>query len=405
MAAGERSGTRARIDAIAEIEVLAGLPGRGPGTDAERRAARHAVRRLEALGRTVRVESVSTWPHWFASLGLIAALGAGAGVASVYSPETGVALALVALVLCLLDVGAGLPVSRRLFGRRSSQNVVSPAAEERSGSLLVVAHLDAGRTGFVHRPGVRGLHARLARPRRLLGGPLQPVAWLLGATLACAVARLAGVDGVVLTAVQFTLTVALVAVLALLMDIWLSPTVPGACDNASGVALALRLSERLGGALEHFGVTVLLTGGQESGGPDGMRAFLRRHRRELPRDSTVVLNLDEVGSGSVRFTSREGPLLAARSHGQLTGLCDEIAAGADVRPLDNRAASDGFGARYAGYPAITITCRDENGLAPRHHRRSDLPEHVDPAALAAAEEFCVELAELLDARVGPELAS
>ena len=85
MAAGERSGTRGRIDAIAEVEALAGFPGRAPGTDAERRAARHAAGRLEALGRTVRVESVSTWPHWFGSLSLIAALGAGAGVVSVYS--------------------------------------------------------------------------------------------------------------------------------------------------------------------------------------------------------------------------------------------------------------------------------------------------------------------------------
>ena len=89
---------------------------------------------------------------------------------------------------------------------------------------------------------------------------------------------------------------------------------------------------------------------------------------------------------------------------QLTGICEEIAAGTDIRPLDNRAASDGFGARSAGYPAITVTCRDEYGLAPRHHRRSDLPEHVDPAALTAAEELCVELAERLDARVGPDLS-
>ena len=405
MTAGERSGTRDRIDAIAEVEALSAFPGRTPGSDAERRAARHAAARLEALGRTVRVESVSTWPSWVGALALITALGAGAGVASVAVPEAGAALALAALVLYLLDAGGALPLARRLFGRRASQNVVSPTTDERAGSLLIVAHLDAGRTGYVHRPGVRRLHARLARPRRLLGGPLQPIAWILAAVLGCSFARLAGADAAVLTAAQFALAVALIVTLALLVDIWLSPTVPGAGDNASGVALALRLAERLDGGLEHFGVTVLLTGAQESGGADGMRAFLRRHRRELPRDATVVLNLDEVGAGSVRFTSREGPLLAPRSHDQLTALCEEVAAGEGARPLDNRAASDGFAARYAGYPAITVTCRDEQGLARRHHRRSDLPEHVEPAALAAAEEFCVELIERLDARVGPELAA
>ncbi len=403
MTAGERSETRRRIDAIAEVEALAAFQGRAPGSDAERRAARYAAGRLEALGRTVRTESLSTWPRWVASLLLITALGAGAGVVSVYLPEAGVALALVAFVLYLLDAGAALPLSRRLFGRRASQNVISPATDDRPGSLLLVAHLDAGRTGFVHRPGVRRLHARVAHPRRLFAGPLQLIAWVLAAVLASSIARLAGVDGAALTAVQFALTVALVAALALLADIWFSPTVPGAGDNASGVALALRLAERLDGGLEHFGVHVLLTGAQESGGADGMRAFIRRHRGELSRDSTVVLNLDEVGAGAVRFTSREGPLLAARSHVQLTGLCEEIAPAAGARPLDNRAPSDGFAARYAGYPAITVTCRDEHGLAPRHHRRSDLPEHVEPETLLAAEEFCVELVERLDARVGPEL--
>ncbi len=60
-----------------------------------------------------------------------------------------------------------------------------------------------------------------------------------------------------------------------------------------------------------------------------MRAFLRRHRRELPRDRTVFLNLDEVGAGTPCFAVREGPVLAARAHEQLTGLCEE----ADARPV------------------------------------------------------------------------
>jgi Zn-dependent M28 family amino/carboxypeptidase len=215
------------------------------------------------------------------------------------------------------------------------------------------------------------------------------------------------VDGDWLTAAQFAFTVGLIVTVALLMDVWLSPTVPGAGDNASGVAVALRLADRLGAALEHFRVDVVLTGAQESMS-DGMRSFLRRHREHLPRDRTVILILDEVGAGAVRYTVREGPLVAVRSHRQLVDLSREIAADLGdpaPRPLDNRAPSDGFRSAYAGYPSLTVTCRDELGLAPRHHRRSDLPEHVDPAAIAAAEELCVELARRLDALVGPELDS
>ena len=46
MAAGERT----RIDSIAEVEAIAAIGPRGPGTDAERRAARHLAARAESLG-------------------------------------------------------------------------------------------------------------------------------------------------------------------------------------------------------------------------------------------------------------------------------------------------------------------------------------------------------------------
>jgi hypothetical protein len=39
-----------------------------------------------------------------------------------------------------------------------------------------------------------------------------------------------------------------------------------------------------------------------------------------------------------------------------------------------------------------------------HHRRVDLPERIDPGALADAEDFCAELIRRLDANVGPELS-
>ena len=405
MAAGERSEVRGRLDPIAEVEALAAFTDRAPGSYGERAAAGHPAGRLERLGRPAEIESLSTWPRAVGGVALITTLGAAAGPVSVSAQAAGLGLALGALVLLVLEAVTQFPSARRVLGRRASQNVVSLSPDERPGALFLVAHLDAGRTGFIYRPGVRRMYARFARPRRLLGGPLQPLGWLLTAVLACSFARLAGVEGAALAAAQFVLTVALIATLLLLVDVWLSPTVPGAGDNASGVALALALAERLGGALDHFSVNVLLTGAQESGA-DGMRAYLRRHRGDLHRDRTVVLNLDEVGGGTVRYTRREGPVLALRSHPQVAALAGEIAAAAGPdgpRALDNRAPSDGFAASSAGYAALTVTCRDELGLAPRHHRRSDLPEHVERRSLAAAEEFCVELIERLDARVGAEL--
>jgi hypothetical protein len=146
---------------------------------------------------------------------------------------------------------------------------------------------------------------------------------------------------------------------------------------------------------------VLLTGGQKAIAA-GSRAFLKRHKRDLGRERTVVLNLDAVGSGTVRYTSREGPLLAIRSHPQLVQLCqaiadddeDENAFGA--RPIMNRSPSDGYAARSAGLPAITISCRG---------RLDYVPARVDAEAIERAEDFCAELIRRLDAEVGPDLAA
>ena len=221
-------------------------------------------------------------------------------------PVVGACIASTAFVLLMIDAGGVTALARRAFGRRSSQNVVSLAPASRPGALVLVAHLDAGRTGLVHRPGVRRLMARLGRPRRLFGGPLQGLAWTMAAVCASCLLRVAGVEGDPLTAVQFALAVLLLAALPLLVDAWLSPTVPGAGDNASGVALTLRLADRLRDDLDHFDVHVVLTGAQESLA-DGMRAFVRRHRSDLPVGRTVILNLDEVGAGSRPLHRPRGP--------------------------------------------------------------------------------------------------
>jgi hypothetical protein len=323
-------------------------------------------------------------------------------VLSVSVPVLGAALALVAALLTFLDAGVLLPTLRRLLGRRASQNVVSWGDRDKPGSLLLVAHYDAGRGGIALGQTAETRRAAFGKLVRRPIGPLEPLFWAQIAVLVCCVLRLAGLSGLLLTVVQFIPTVFLIVAVALLIDIALSPTKAGENDNATGAALALRLAERYGGGrLDHFDVHVLLTGGQKAVAA-GSRSFLKRHKRELSRERTVVLNLDEVGSGTVRFTSREGPLLAIKSHPQLVQLCqgiaeddeDENAFGA--RPIVNRSPSDGYAARSAGLPAITISCRG---------RLDYVPQRVDAEAMERAEGFCAELIRRLDAEVGPDLAA
>lgn len=372
------------IDTFAEAEALVdGFGARAPGSDSERRAARHLARRLRAMGREAELESFSAWPAWPLAYALHAGLAIVGSALSVEFPVAGAALALVAFLLTLLDVSGALPTTRRLLGRRASQNVVSWGDRGARGALLLVAHLDSGRGGLIRRDPWRRWLASV--------GPLSPFLGSLAAVLVCCLVRLADVEGTWLSVVQFVPTVVLIVAVALLLDVAMSPVQPGENDNASGVALALRLAERADPEL--FGVHVVLTGSQKALG-DGMRSFLRSHRDELARDRTVVLNLDEVGDGSPRYTRREGALPALRSHPQLVRLAEQSAEDVPARPCSNRVPSDGYVARSAGTAAITVSCRG---------RRGEVSARLDEEALAAAEAFCLELIDRIDGELGPEL--
>jgi Zn-dependent M28 family amino/carboxypeptidase len=194
----------------------------------------------------------------------------------------------------------------------------------------------------------------------------------------------------------------------LLADIVLSGVVPGAGDNASGVATVLRLADRYGEQLDSFDVWVLLTGAQESM-QLGMSAFLKRHRKELDRSSTVFVCVDDVGRGKVRYTIKEGYILAYPFHPDLIGLCNQLREEDredgyyGVEPIVSRIATDAHRARVAGYPAIAIGCVGEEGFPPHYHQATDTVDTLEPEALQQAYEFCSELVELIDEKIGPEL--
>jgi Peptidase family M28 len=389
------------MDLLAEIDALVEVGRRAPGSDAERRAAGHLEGRLQELGREVEVESTEVWPNWPLAYAILAAMSVVGSVLSVSVPLVGVVLALLAVLLTFLDAAVLLPTLRRLLGRRASQNVVSWGDREKPGILLLVAHYDAGRGGLAIGQKADERRAAFGHLIRRPIGPLEPMFWAEVAIFIFCVLRLPGLSGTLLTVLQFIPTVVLILSVALLLDIAFSGTKAGENDNASGAALALALADRFGnGTLEHFDVHVLFAGGQQAVA-GGSRAFLKRHKSELGRERTVVLNLDAVASGTVRYTTREGPLVAVKSHPQVVQLCDAIAEDDEdegafgARRLVNRVPSDGYAARSAGLPATTISCRG---------RLDYVPARVDREALERAEGFCIELIQRLDAEIGADIA-
>jgi hypothetical protein len=381
----------AGLDLMAELDAIVDLGRRGPGSDAERRTAQHLQQRLEALGRTAQTEQLAIYPAWPLAYALLAAAAVGGSLLAVDVPVAGVAVAVVAALLTFLDAGLLVPTVRRLLGRRASQNVVSWGDTDKPGAIFLVAHYDAGRAGLANSDRTARRRAAVSGLLRRPIGPLRLVFWAELGVLACALLRLAGIDGTALTVVQFVPTLALIVAVALLTDIALAGTRAGENDNASGTVLVLRLAERLGAGLEHFGVHVVFTGAGTANAP-GIGSFMDRH--DLGHDSVVFLNVDQVGSGAVRYTRREGGLVAPKTHPQLLSLCEGI--DDDALPIVNRATSDGAAVTARGFAAITVTCRDRLDYA---------SGRVDEAALQRAEAFLVELIERLDAEVGPSIAA
>jgi Peptidase family M28 len=391
------------------IRRLCSFERRRAGTDAERRAANYLAERLRAGGRRVEVEPTYVHPQYTLVHAVHCLLAIAGSIASLEIPALGFALVLLAALSMYLDLNTRFYLVRRLFFRRASQNVVSagtrPDAPHR---VILCAHYDAAQTGRAFHPRTVERAARLQSHLPFPIGPLRIVFWSLAALLPILGARMAGVDAEWLSILQLLPTLVLIVAVFLLIDIALSDVVPGANDNASGVATALGLARELDrDPPEHLNVWVLLTGAEWSL-QEGMRGFLRARRKQLPRDSTHFVCLDTVGLGDVRFETAAGWAVSFPMDRRLVQLCEAIAEadnkGEDryrARPLRHPdLPGDSIAARVRHYAATTITCANQLDIVPGIHTAADVPDRIEAAALERAHGFTLELVRQLDRDVG-----
>jgi Zn-dependent M28 family amino/carboxypeptidase len=168
-------------------------------------------------------------------------------------------------------------------------------------------------------------------------------------------------------------------------------TVPGANDNASGVAAVLALVERW--ARDPLpGVEVLaVTPGCEESGMEGMRAFLASHPLDPAR--TLVACLDTLGCGR--------PIVLEAEHALLRHRYDEADL-ALVPPHVERWTiggwTDAIQARFAGIPTVSLLSIGPKGLFTHYHRPDDTPDNVDWASVEACLDVAVSVAEAFAGR-------
>ena len=387
------------------IEELCSFEGRSPGTDAERRASNRLAERLRGMGRKAVIEPTYVHPEYSLVIAAHVLLAiAGSLLALVVAP-VGFALVLVAAASLYLDQNTRLYLIRTLFFRRASQNVVSPGPNPSAPARLILsAHYDAAKTGFVFGPRSIRAMKRLPERARVLLGPIRLPFWAgIVPLLAVSGLRLAGFDARWLALVQLIPTVVLLVTLVLLIDIYYSGVVPGAYDNASGVAAVLSIAQRLDAdPPPNLDVWVVLPGAEECN-CEGMARWITAHRSELDRETTFFVNLDSVSYGDPHYLSSEGAIVSYRMDKRLFDLCEAIAAadredGSRLRAGPARISfhTDALPVITRGFRAITVGGAKDGVGAPYYHTHADTPDKVDDDSMQRAIDFILDLARQID---------
>jgi hypothetical protein len=371
------------------IQQLAAIE-RPSASSGERRAAAWIVEQLGEAATPARIEvEAAHGTHLPFVLPSALALMAGC----VRSRFVASAMAALATAAIVDEVGGHRRLVRRMLARRETYNVVAEAGNPRgSPTVVFVSHHD------VARPWAAAFGAIVsAPPPRLLGGRSLPIA----GTLAYApLTVLLGVAGRV-RALRRAGIALCALIVVLFADIARRAPVPGANDNASGVAALLGVARELSGSRPASLRVVLLSAGSEETMLEGMDAFLRRHRGELDPARTIVICLDQLGWDRLLLRESEGVLRRYRTRPEDLDLLLHAARSAAVRvdvapPFAS--PSDGLAARWAGLPTVFLSSAAANGGYPNYHRPGDVPENVNIETVVAARRLCTQLVAELDNR-------
>ena len=348
-----------------DVEALAAIE-RGSATPGERRSAEWVAERLRQQGaQDVRLESFR-YQHTFAhaeaahfAAGMLAAL-------------SGRRLAAAAVLASFeLEYSGRSQWLRGLLPAGEGTNVIArlPAIGAPTRTLVLVAHHDAARTGLMWDPRLTRLGDRAAAR----SGKRASLALLPEAAFAAAALGLRRLPAAVLGMAA-----------ALALDQARSPVVPGANDNASGVAGVLQLVGRLARERPAGLEVIVLVPGCEESGMGGMAAWVGG--QALDPERTLVLGLDTIGSGEPVVLEAEGGLWPVRYREQDVALGER----AGLRRWRLGAWTDPVLAVLAGLPALSILSVREGGF-PNYHLPSDTPANVDFGCV----ERCVDAAQAI----------
>jgi hypothetical protein len=164
-------------------------------------------------------------------------------------------------------------------------------------------------------------------------------------------------------------------------------------DFAASVAARIRrrVTMNVDRGLTEKEVWFVATGAEEVG-TFGMQAFLKEHGPDL-RDAAII-NLDNIGAGSLAFVTREGMARRYDSDRRLLSAARRAVREADlpVKGHEYRGLStDATPALARRYHAMSVMAFDVNGRLPNWHWATDTADNVSEANIETAVEFVAAL--------------
>jgi hypothetical protein len=355
---------------------------RPSASEGEKRAAELIARRLRELGYEPRIEEERAHGGYWWPIALANAIAAAGGLLALRARgrlrrSVGALAAGVSAAALWDDLGHGSRwFRRRLLPHRSTWNVVAEAGDPAAAhTLVLVAHHDAAHSGLVFHPALGQIGPRLFPEQHERSSHTLPI--LYGTWLGPVIVGVAGLLGA-RRSLRAGLALA-VGATAVMTDIGLRPTVPGANDNLSAVgaliALAAKLREQ---PVQGIRVLLLSTGSEESFS-EGMQAFGERHFSELDPSRTEILCLECLGGPILIVLEGEGMLRMRDYPLQMRDALAQAAETAGVkitRGVRTVAATDAIIALRAGYPAVTLASVTDAKLPLNYHWPSDVPEEL-----------------------------
>src|SRR3954447_23155624 len=379
---------RERLEELERIE-------RPSASDGERRAAEWLVAQLAEQGAEARIEAEAAHGTYWWPLGLGAVLGMiGAALALRGRRVLGRPSGLLGAAGIADDFPPRQRRMRRLLPQQTTYNVAcelgNPEAER---TVVFIAHHDAPHSGLVFHPKPAQVADRLGLIERTDTSP--PLMWpVIGGPLLSALGALTGKR--LLTKLGLLFSAGSVAAMT---NIGTSETVPGANDNGSSVVALLALARRFAADPPEAVRVILLSTGSEESFSEGIEAWGRRHFPQLPREGTLFLCLESLGSPHLLVLRGEGFLkmyeYPPRTLAFMDGLAEKM--GIDLVPnLRIRAGTDGLESLAAGYETAVLCSCDDLKQASNYHWPTDVAANIDYTTVERATDLCQEAVRRLD---------